>query len=117
VNESQGIEQYNGKPYISTVGCDNYADWSIYPVDSGVDGEGEFTIEVRREGDKNGKGLWVYWIKGEERVPLREIAWFFGEEEDWNISVGALVARPATAKDSNGEDLEVKFWGFEIDTQ
>lgn len=74
----------------------------------------EVTVEVRREGDENGKGLWVYWIQDEERIPLREVAWFFADEEDWEIGVGAMACRPAKAEATNGESLEVKFWDFEL---
>jgi hypothetical protein len=39
----------------------------------------------------------VYYVdeKG-AKVPLREIAWVFGEDagEGWQVQVGALVARP-----------------------
>ncbi|KAH0536042.1 hypothetical protein FGG08_007049 [Glutinoglossum americanum] len=111
-----GVEFYNQKPYISAAGCDKFADWSIYPVDAG---EEEFTLELRREGDENGKGLWVYWLKGGgdgERVPVREVAWFFASEEGWDVSVGAYACRPAgedVVKDK--EKLEVRFWGFEME--
>ncbi|TGO64314.1 hypothetical protein BOTNAR_0089g00030 [Botryotinia narcissicola] len=109
-----GVEFYNGKPYVSTVGCDNFADWSIYPTGLDPSEDVEVTVEVRREGDENGKGLWVYWIKGEERIPLREVAWFFADEEGWEIGVGAMACRPAKAAATNGESLEVKFWDFEL---
>lgn len=109
-----GVEFYNGKPFVSTVGCDGFADWSIYPTDLDASKDVEVTVEVRREGDENGKGLWVYWIKGEERLPLREVAWFFAAEEEWNIGVGAMACRPAKNEATNGESLEVKFWDFEL---
>ncbi|KAL0579657.1 hypothetical protein V5O48_002353 [Marasmius crinis-equi] len=102
-----GIEWYQNRPYISTVGTDNYADWSIFPTDSnGV------TLEVRREG----YGLWVYQIVkqadgSEERQPLREVAWFFAkEDEGWVLDVRAMAARPAKADKVVGEkELLVEF--------
>jgi regulation of enolase protein 1 (concanavalin A-like superfamily) len=111
-----GVEFYNDRAFISTVGCDRYADWSIYPTGD-EDANGNWTIEVKRENDENGKSLWVYWLNGKERVPLREVAWFFGEEGDWDISVSAMAARPASMEVTGGSELEVKFWGIEIDTQ
>lgn len=69
---------------------------------------------MRREGDENGKGLWVYWVKDGEILPIREVAWFFAGEEDWNIGVGAMACRPSKEDVTNGEELEVKFWGFEL---
>ena len=118
-----GIEWYYGKPYISTVGCDTWADWSVVPIpDFVAGGEPSATIEARREKDVLGKSLWVYWIvKGadgkEERVPLREVNWFFSEEmesEGWNVGVGGYVARP-TEEGGEGE-LSARFGeGVEVE--
>lgn len=70
------------------------------------------TIEARRERDVLGKSLWVYWIvKGEngkeERIPLREVNWFFAEEEGWSIGIGGYVARPT--KDGGDAELDAEF--------
>lgn len=102
-----GIEFYNDTPFVSTVGCDKYADWSIHPT---AGDEESHTVEARREGDENGKGLWVYWVKNGERNPLREVAWFFADEEGWEVSVSAMACRPAKEDVTNGERLEVTFW-------
>ncbi|PQE30981.1 flavin-binding monooxygenase protein [Rutstroemia sp. NJR-2017a WRK4] len=101
-----GVELYNGVPYISTVGCDNYSDWSIWPLTK-EEAEGEITIEVRREGE----GLWVYWVKGEGKgeQPLREVTWLFAEEGE--VVVGAYAARPGKEIDGG---LRVKFRGLEV---
>ena len=105
-----GVEYYQGKPYVSTVGCDVWADWSIFPL-----GSNEANVEVRREEDINGKGLWCYLVQYDEngqiqkRQPLREIAWFFAETEDWELQVGEYAARPAKAEVVNNEELEVNF--------
>lgn len=74
----------------------------------------EFTMEVRREEDENGKSLWVYWIRDGERVPVREVAWFLAGEEEWDVAVGAMVCRPASREVTGGESLEVTFWDFEV---
>ncbi|KAG4035484.1 hypothetical protein MFRU_001g02530 [Monilinia fructicola] len=109
-----GVEFYNDKPFVSTVGCDNFADWSIYPTGLDASKNVEVTVEVRREGDDNGKGLWVYWVKDGEIIPIREVAWFFDAEEEWDIGVGAMACRPAQEGATNGENLEVTFWDFEL---
>lgn len=99
------------------MGCDGFADWSIYPVtEVEVEGgEEKYTVEVKREGDENGVSLWVYLVgKGGERVPLREVAWFFADEDGWNVSVGAMACRPASSEVVGGESLEVKFWDFDL---
>lgn len=102
-----GIEWYNSKPYISTVGCDVWADWSVVPIPSYTSNEGRptATIEVRRERDVLGKSLWVYWIVDGEEVPLREVNWFFAEEEG-SVGVGGYVARPTVEGDG---ELDVEF--------
>jgi regulation of enolase protein 1 (concanavalin A-like superfamily) len=113
-----GIEFYKGKPYIATVGCDIWADWSLTPSS----GEGErptATMEARRERDDLGKSLWVYAIEKatngtEERRPLREVNWFFAEEEGWEVGIGGYVARPT--KEGGEELLEAEFGaGLEIE--
>lgn len=123
-----GIEFYEGKPRLSTVGCDRWADWSIATItdtaspssNSTGSEHGEITIEVRREGDELGKSLWVYYLvldadgSVKERLPLREVNWFFASDGDEvRIQVGAFAARPER-KEGVG-DLEVKFWGFEVE--
>lgn len=111
-----GIEWYYGKPYLSTVGCDNWADWSITPLQdfAGDDSRPSATLEVRREKDQLGKSLWVYQIieneNGEEieRRPLREVNWIFAlDEEGWKIGVGGAVARPN--KELGDEELTAEF--------
>ncbi|KAF2830894.1 hypothetical protein CC86DRAFT_402899 [Ophiobolus disseminans] len=110
-----GIEFYLGKPYIATVGCDTWADWSLAPGPEG-DVVGA-TIEAKREEDVLGRSLWVYWIvrdgegKEVERRPLREVNWAFtGEMEDgWSVGVGAYVARPTKVEgdESGGKEREL----------
>ncbi|THU76087.1 hypothetical protein K435DRAFT_635699, partial [Dendrothele bispora CBS 962.96] len=98
-----GIEFYMGKPYISTVATLTFSDWSIYPtVTSSASTTGDkTTIELQREKDELGSSLWVYEIVPDingnevERKPLREITWFFAEEDGWFVDVRAMAARPA----------------------
>lgn len=106
-----GIEWYYGKPYISTVGCDAWADWSIVPLSdfAGNASRPSVTIEARREKDQLGKSLWVYQIvrdeegKELERKPLREVNWVFAEEEGWSVGIGGYTCRPTT----EGGDAEL----------
>ncbi|PSN73681.1 hypothetical protein BS50DRAFT_569179 [Corynespora cassiicola Philippines] len=117
-----GIEFYNNISYISTVGCDSWADWSVVPVPGSGSGEERpgVELEARREKDVLGKSLWIYEIvrdgegKEVERRPLREVTWFFAEEEGWEVGVGGYVARPNT---DNGDGLlEAEFGkGVEIE--
>lgn len=118
-----GIEWYYGKPYLSTVGCDNWADWSIAPLQGfeGNNSRPSAIIEARREKDQLGKSLWVYQIieneKGEEveRRPLREVNWIFAlDEQGWKIGIGGAVARPN--KELGDEELPAEFpKGLEVE--
>lgn len=113
-----GIEFYYGKPYVATVGCDTWADWSLTPdpafsSSNVTDARPTATIEAKREKDVLGKSLWVYLIvkdsEGkEEKRPLREVNWFFAEDEGWEVGVGAYVARP-TEEEGNDGLLEAEF--------
>ena len=116
-----GIEFYYGKPYVATVGCDAWADWSLVPMpDFKNSSRPGATIEARRERDDLGKSLWIYWIvkdetgKEVERRPLREVTWVFAEEEGWSVGVAGYVCRPT--KDGGEELLEAEFKeGVEIE--
>ncbi|KAI0603560.1 hypothetical protein F4775DRAFT_588079 [Biscogniauxia sp. FL1348] len=127
-----GVEFYEGAPQLSTVCCDRWADWSVAPLSPSSSstpggGEGEtVTIEAVREGDENGKSVWVYRLvrdaaTGEtlRRVPMREICWILADEDDddddggdyWVIDVSPLVARPE--KSASGP-LKVEFSEFVV---
>lgn len=120
-----GIEFYYGKPYVATVGCDTWADWSLTPdpafANASADARPTATIEARREKDVLGKSLWVYLIvkdgagKEVERRPLREVTWAFAEEEEgWSVGIGGYVCRP-TEEGGDGR-LEAEFGeGVEIE--
>ncbi len=111
-----GIEFYNNAAQLSTVGCDAWADWSIYPLSTT-----QATIEVAREFDDNGVALWIYEIvldddgKVKERKPVREVTWMFAEQDGWEVQVGAYAARPAKEEDVDRETLEVSFRGLVVD--
>ncbi|KAI1494818.1 hypothetical protein F5X96DRAFT_466284 [Biscogniauxia mediterranea] len=139
-----GVEYYEGAPQLSTVCCDRWADWSVAPLllsssfpsqsptpggsssGSGSGQEEEVTIEAVREGDENGKSVWVYRLvrdaaTGEtlRRVPMREICWILADEDDgngneedyWVIDVSPLVARP---EKSAAGPLKVEFSEFAV---
>ncbi|KAJ0165121.1 Uncharacterized protein CTA2_12319 [Colletotrichum tanaceti] len=110
-----GLEFFNGTQQISTVACDRWADWSIAPL-AGFEETKSITVLVEKGRDGLGLGLWVYYVKQDgSKEPLREICWLYGDDDasgkDWNLTVGALVARPA--KDAKG-DLEVHFKDFDV---
>ena len=96
-----GLEYFNGKPRISFVGCDRWADWSVHPVYSAD--AGNVTIELVREEKESGAALWAYEVvKGkdgtEERYPFRECTWLWDQEGTKEVGVSAYVARQAEGK-------------------
>ncbi|TPX17065.1 uncharacterized protein E0L32_012278 [Thyridium curvatum] len=115
-----GVEYYYAKPLVSTVACDGWADWSVAPL-SGTPGattaEG-VTIEVVAEGDDKGRSFWVYQVllgSGEgdaQKVPLREICWVAAKQEEWDLSVEAMAARPEAK--ATTDELSVEFREFDV---
>ncbi|CVK86308.1 uncharacterized protein FMAN_06378 [Fusarium mangiferae] len=107
-----GIELYAGKPHLSTVACDRFADMSLYPV-TATEGQ-RITLQVVKEGGN----IWVHQLilnddgSIKEKLPLREICWILCEEQDdWVLDVSALAARPdKTAKGP----LKVEFSDFQV---
>lgn len=99
-----GVEFYLGKPYLATVATYAYSDWSLSPLEQTA-GADEVTLELRREGDELGSSLWIYQLRageaadGLQRVPLREVTWFFAEQDGWFVDIGTMAARPAAAFD------------------
>jgi regulation of enolase protein 1 (concanavalin A-like superfamily) len=117
-----GIEFYKGKPMLSTVTCDSWADWSVAPLDLSLCGESSApkgikvdwtTISIVKETDQHGVSLWVYQIDqtGEKRS-LREVTWVYGlDAEQWDLEILAMAARPEV---NSSEKLEVTFRDIEI---
>ncbi|KAE8147206.1 hypothetical protein BDV25DRAFT_160825 [Aspergillus avenaceus] len=101
-----GIELTNNKPHLSTVTKDRFADWSLQPVPSGG---GAATLEIVKEPDNS---LWIYLVEGVQKNPLREITWFFEEQDVQDLWVGLYAAKPS----KEGQDLVVNFGHLIIDT-
>jgi len=105
-----GVEFYNGVPKVGTVACDTWADWSLAPVQGKEDW---VTFSVEASGDELGHSIWVYQVVGEEKVPIREVCWVFGNElVEWDVNVAAYAARPAKG---TKEELAVQFKGFTVE--
>ncbi|KAK4463945.1 hypothetical protein QBC42DRAFT_264674 [Cladorrhinum samala] len=119
-----GVEYYNSVPRFSVVACDAWADWSVAPL--AIEPGNEWvTLSVEKEGDSKGLSLWVYQVLdgGKRKEPVREICWVFGggntlgkgeaDEEEWELSVSAMAARPAQGNighlEIEGKDLIVKW--------
>ncbi|KAL4786769.1 hypothetical protein BJX76DRAFT_70475 [Aspergillus varians] len=94
-----GVEFTNGKPHLSTVTKDRWADWNLLPVPSGGAGA---TLEIVRESDDS---LWVYFVEGIQKAPIREVTWVFADEDVKDLWIGVYAARPS----SEGGNLDVHF--------
>jgi len=122
-----GVEFSHGRPWVSTVGCDRWADWSMYPYGEPGEPAKACTIEFRREAKESGTALWVYAVEVDDdgnkisERPVRELCWVFadeaeGEEDGWTVRVGAYVCRPSKVEGETPEDtLQVQFWGMEME--
>jgi regulation of enolase protein 1 (concanavalin A-like superfamily) len=108
-----GIEFYQGKPYVSTVAADAWADWSLVPAamhDGGV------TLEMERK--EKDDTLWIYVIDGEIKVPIREVTWALSEPAADVCWVGVYAATPTVGgPDSRSEPLNVTFKGWELEVR
>ena len=114
-----GIEFYNGSPQVSSVVCDNWADWSLSPLPGGGK---SLTIEMEREVSSEGvrgSTLCIYVMEGVQRRAVREVTWVFHEEEeitDEECWVGAYAAKPTQDEDDGRKELEVHFSGLSVET-
>lgn len=100
-----GIELTHGRPHLSVVAKDRWADWGLLPVPSGG---GAATLELVREADES---LWIYLVEGVQKSPIREITWIFQEKEVQECWVGVYAARPS----EEGGDLPVNFGHLIVD--
>ncbi|KKK18581.1 hypothetical protein AOCH_006989 [Aspergillus ochraceoroseus] len=100
-----GIEFTHGRPHLSTVAKDRWADWSLFPVPSGG---GAATIEINKEQDNS---LWIYLVEGVQKSPIREVTWVFEEQDVTDCWIGVYAAKPS----SEGGDLVVNFASVVID--
>lgn len=127
-----GVEFFDGAPRLSTVCCDNWADWSVAslpttttatPSSADADqvlaeivaGQRPVTITIAKETSSNGSCLWVHYVDPATgaKTPMREINWPYGEPAGpgWELEVAAAVARPAK---STTDKLEATFTEFDV---
>ncbi|KAG7009602.1 hypothetical protein G7Y79_00002g007170 [Physcia stellaris] len=109
-----GIEFFEGRPNISTVACDRWADWSLAPLPQGA--RGKITIELSREVEDGEKTttLWVHSVDADtgERRALREVSWVFEDEslrQEVECEIGVYVAKPIRDEADEKKELEVNF--------
>ena len=125
-----GIEFYDGRPQLSVVAVDRWADWSLAGGSSSVgkDADSSVTIELEREeiDGSPGPSLWIYHVtddhgqKGKEvRNPLREVTWLFHDPDNKEAEcwVGAFCAKPTATPGNPDQTLTVRVENFEIETR
>ncbi|KAL3424546.1 hypothetical protein PVAG01_03827 [Phlyctema vagabunda] len=110
-----GIEFYEGSPFVSTVGADRYADWSLLPVPQASQAKGKLTLEFERHPTDD--TLWVYVIDEKEgKLPAREVTWALDNlQGDKQVWVGVYVAKPTKSDEGKKEVLDVQFEDFELE--
>jgi regulation of enolase protein 1 (concanavalin A-like superfamily) len=111
-----GIEFYHGRPFMSVVAADEWADWSLVPLSEVNALQERVTVEIERDREADGTlGSVLRVLMVEEngtQTPVREVTWaFHGVEEEEEMWIGVFAAKPTK---SELEELLVKFEGFEI---
>lgn len=112
-----GIEFYHGRPMMSVVAADLWADWSLLQLSPDAEKEGRMTVLVEREvedGEFNSV-LRVSLVGKDSNTPIREVTWAFHDlDETQEMWIGMAVAKPQVGE---GEELSVHFEGFNIETR
>jgi regulation of enolase protein 1 (concanavalin A-like superfamily) len=109
-----GIEFCGGRPCMSVVVADHWADWGLSSLPEGAGGK--VTVEIERDG-KEMDGTMRVLVVGEDqqKTPVREVTSVFWDvDESQECWVGAYAAKPSNGGSS--KYLEVTFTGFEIET-
>lgn len=118
-----GVEFVEGKAWVSTVACDNWADWSLSSAgitpSSSDDKIKTVTLEMERH-EVEGT-LWIYVLDKGGRVPLRECTWILSSQghgggQERKAWVGVYAATPIVEGRGAEDGLEVEFrdWQLEL---
>ncbi|KAH7312818.1 hypothetical protein BKA65DRAFT_147379 [Rhexocercosporidium sp. MPI-PUGE-AT-0058] len=120
-----GVEFVEGRAWVSTVGCDRWADWSL--TDAGIvdvpGDEKRKTVTLEMERNRVEGTFWIYVIGGDgKRIPLRENTWILSPEgnggsPDREAWVGVFAATPIMeGRDKDGAlSVEFKDWELELE--
>jgi len=110
-----GIEINEGRPWISVVARETWADWGLTTPPLNSESNGGKTVKATIEFEKHENALMV-WVKdGEERRMIREVQWVFLDEKlDRNCWIGVYNCRPDAKNEADGA-LEVHFEDFIVD--
>jgi uncharacterized protein len=115
-----GIEFYQGKPMMSVVAADEWADWSLLPLSTkGEERSGSVSVEFEREQEEDGSWGSVLRVLQVGRfgvkTPIREVTWAFWDvDESQDLEIGMYAAKPI--KDER-ESLAVEFEDFAVEVR
>lgn len=110
-----GIEFYHGRPMMSVVAADLWADWSLLPLSPEDEEAGKMSVVIEREeeGGDYSTVLKILLVGKDGQTPIREVTWAFHDlDEDQEMWVGMAVAKPTVG---DNEELTVSFEGFQIE--
>lgn len=106
-----GIEVNDGHAFASIVSREEWADWSLTPLQTSAEKTTKLTLQFK----KHGNALMVMLGDGFRETMIREVQWVFCDERaDVECLLGVYVARPDAEGKAEG-DLEVEFEGLVID--
>jgi regulation of enolase protein 1 (concanavalin A-like superfamily) len=110
-----GIEINDGKPWISVVGREAWADWSLATPPEGSVSNGGKTVKATIEFVKHENALMIFVVDGSEKRMIREIQWpFLPEQSERTCWIGVYTCRPDAKGEADGE-LEVGFENFTVE--
>ncbi|TVY78583.1 Uncharacterized protein LSUE1_G004626 [Lachnellula suecica] len=112
-----GIELYEGRPMMSVVAADEWADWSLLPLSKGDEEKGSMTVEFERDREEDGSWGTVLRVRlvGDDgtKMPIREVTWAFWDvDESEEIWIGMYAAKPIS---DEREWLSVDFEDFVVE--
>jgi regulation of enolase protein 1 (concanavalin A-like superfamily) len=111
-----GIEINEGKPWISVVARENFADWSLASPPAGSGSNGGKTVKATIEFERHDNALMIFVLDGEERRMIREVQWVFLEGQLERVAwIGVYCCRPDAKGEADGA-LKVEFEDFVVET-
>jgi regulation of enolase protein 1 (concanavalin A-like superfamily) len=110
-----GVEINDDRVWISVVGRETWADWSLSTPPPACQSDGPSKVKATIEFEKHDNALKVYVLEGEKKLLIREIQWVFLDEQAKGICwLGVYAARPDAKREAKG-DLSIHFDDFVVE--
>lgn len=122
-----GIEFTHDEAFISTVGCDRFADWGLATrgIQTSPSNPKEKSVTLEMEWLGGDAALWIYAIVEDEggkekRLPVREVPWVLNPDvvtEDEELWIGVMACTPIIEGRDGSVDsgLVVGFEGWRLE--